>query len=154
MARPESRTSNTNNETSADVRERTSGLPEALVNALQGLLGTNNSGESKGNSGRDTNVEDPNAPSTEEIAKMMSTEEGAKERKAQLLKIMKPCPVCQGRHTYKRRMRWGQMEWPSDRLESCSKFSSHGSQPSPDYPGTGRVRSLYKLWTRSKEMLE
>ena len=34
----------------------------------------------------------------------------------------KPCPVCKEKHTYNRKLKFGQMEWPSQRLEACSAF--------------------------------
>ena len=52
-----------------------------------------------------------------EWARKMRTREGAEE----ILKIQeakaKQCPVCKGKHTYSRKLAFGEMKWPSDQLE-------------------------------------
>ena len=33
-----------------------------------------------------------------------------------------PCPVCQDKHVYHRKLSWGSITWPSSRLQDCDAF--------------------------------
>ena len=54
----------------------------------------------------------------------MGTEEGCKELRATAEMKMGPCPVCNKRHVYQRKLPWGYLMWPSDRLQYCKAFQA------------------------------
>ena len=58
----------------------------------------------------------------------MGTEEGAKELRAKAEAKTGHCPVFKGKHKYQRRLPWGSLPWPSDRLEECKAFQALNPQ--------------------------
>ena len=52
----------------------------------------------------------------------MKTESGSKELKARVEADLKPCPACAGKHTYTRKLPWGEIDWPSQRMDACKAF--------------------------------
>ena len=49
--------------------------------------------------------------------KNLETEEGSRELRAVVEAKASPCPVCKERHVYQRKLAWGYLQWPSDRLQ-------------------------------------
>ena len=58
----------------------------------------------------------------------MGTEEGAKELRVKAEAKTGSCPVCKGKHEYQRRLPWGSLSWPSDRLQECKAFQALNPQ--------------------------
>ena len=58
----------------------------------------------------------------------MGTEEGAKELRATAEAKTGPCHICKGKHEYQRRLPWGSLLWPSDRLQECKAFQALNPQ--------------------------
>ena len=54
----------------------------------------------------------------------IETEEGAKELRATAVAKTGPCPVCKEKHEYQRKLPWGSLPWPSDRLQECKAFQA------------------------------
>ena len=52
-------------------------------------------------------------------------EEGAQELRAKAEAKVGLCPVCKGKHKYQRRLPWGTLLWPSDRLQECKCGQQH-----------------------------
>ena len=50
------------------------------------------------------------------------TQKTSLEFKEELLAKMSPCPCCKEKHHYSRKLNWGTVDWPSNRLESCPVF--------------------------------
>ena len=65
---------------------------------------------------------DSSAISTEEWGKLIQTEAGSKVLRDKAKSATKPCPLCMGEHTFPRKLKWGVLEWPSQRFESCEQF--------------------------------
>ena len=66
--------------------------------------------------------------SREEWRQRMGTEKGAQELRAKAEVNIGSCPVCKGRHEYQRRLPWGSLLWPSDRLQECKDFQALNPQ--------------------------
>ena len=54
----------------------------------------------------------------------LGTEEGSKELRATAEAKTGPCPVCKERHVYQRKLPWGSLQWPSNRLQECKAFQA------------------------------
>ena len=67
-------------------------------------------------------------PPRGEWTQKMGTEEGAKELRATAEAKAGPCPVCKEKHEYQRRLPWGSLPWPSDRLQECKAFQALNPQ--------------------------
>ena len=63
-------------------------------------------------------------PPSDEWRQKMETEEGAKELRGAVEEKTGQCPVCKGTHKYHRRLPWGSLPWPSDRLHGCKAFQA------------------------------
>ena len=61
-------------------------------------------------------------PPRVEWKQKMGTEEGAKELWATAEAKTGPCPVCKEKHEYQRKLPWGSLTWPRDRLQECKAF--------------------------------
>ena len=60
--------------------------------------------------------------------------EGAKEVRVVVLARVGSYPICKGRHFYKRKVPWGSLLWPSDRLMECKPHTKDRGDP-----GAGRM---------------
>ena len=58
----------------------------------------------------------------------MGTEEGAQELMVKAEAKIGPCPVCKGKHEYQRKLPWGSLLWPSDRLQEFKTFQALNPQ--------------------------
>ena len=56
------------------------------------------------------------------LSDQLHNEGDCRELKKRMLVKIGPCPACKGRHSYSRRFSWGNLEWPSARLEDCPAF--------------------------------
>ena len=65
------------------------------------------------------NVQKERKQKTKSWQQQMETEEGAKEVRVMVQARTGPCPVCKERHFYQRKVPWGSLLWPSDRLTEC-----------------------------------
>ena len=54
----------------------------------------------------------------------MQTEQGSRELRAGFEAKTKACPVFKGRHVYQRKLAWGYLQRPSDRLQECHAFQA------------------------------
>ena len=59
---------------------------------------------------------------------MLETEAGAREVCIPAEEKTGPCPVCKEKHVYKRKLPWGVLSWPSDRLHECKAFHALNPQ--------------------------
>ena len=59
-------------------------------------------------------------PPREDWKQKMRTEAGAKAKAG-------PCPVCK-KNVYQRRLPWGSLSWPSDRVQECTAFQALSPQ--------------------------
>ena len=64
----------------------------------------------------------------EEWRQKMGKEKGAQELRVKAEANIGSCRVCKGRHEYQRRLPWGSLPWPSDRLQSCKNFQAMNPQ--------------------------
>ena len=67
-------------------------------------------------------------PPRDEWRQKMGTEEGAKELRVAAEERAGSCPACKGTHKYQRRLPWGSLPWPSDRLQECKAFQALNPQ--------------------------
>ena len=58
----------------------------------------------------------------------MGTEEGAKELRVAAEERAGSCPACKGTHKYQRRLPWGSLRWPSNRMQECKAFQALNPQ--------------------------
>ena len=63
-------------------------------------------------------------PPRQDWKQKMGTEEGAKELRAAAEAKTGPCLVCKEKHVYQRKLPWGSLQWPSDRLQECKAFQA------------------------------
>jgi hypothetical protein len=94
-------------------------------------------------------------PDRSSWALKMTTEEGCKEVKAILEARDSHCPVCKGRHQYRRQLSWGgEMDWPSDRLDVCPSFENlHPTAAGQGHRREQGMRGLLVL-AASKEQVQ
>ena len=60
----------------------------------------------------------------EDWAVKLKTEDGCTELVRRLIQQGADCPVCKLVHWFKRKVPWGETDWPSNRMESCPAFKA------------------------------
>ena len=82
---------------------------------------------------------DPGHIPKEEWAAKLRTKEGASELLRRLEGQGASCPVCRKIHYYRRKLSWGEIDWPSNRFDSCTAFTAatppHRSKILDDHGG-------------------
>ena len=87
-----------------------------------GSAGSKNKGETLSGGGTGGEPSQQGGMERTEWASKMKTREGAEEIRKMKAAKAKPCPVCKGKHTYSKKLTFGEMEWPSNQLEKCEAF--------------------------------
>ena len=81
----------------------------------------------------------------------METEEGAKEVQVVVQARIGSCPVCKGRHFYQRKVPWGSLPWPSDRLTEFKIFQALSPTQKTEVIQGQEGCKVYGAWVHSRE---